>query len=64
MKMTKQAFQLNLGILITHVKDKLSTDFSYNVEKAQSRLIIELIGENAELKKRIDELEGLINKNQ
>ena len=64
MKMTKQAFQLNLGILITHVKDKLSTDFSYNVEKAQSRLIIKLIGENAEMKRRIDELEGLINKNQ
>ena len=64
MKMTKHAFQMNLGILCNHVKGTLSEDLLSNVEKAQSRLIIKLIGENAEMKRRIDALEGLINKEE
>ena len=62
MKMTKHEFQMNLGILVNHAKNTLSEEFSLNVFRAHSKLIIKLIGENAELKKRVDALEELIKK--
>ena len=62
MKMTKQAFQLNVGILVNHAKNKLSEEFASNVFRAHSKLILELIGENADLKKRVKALEEALDK--
>ena len=56
-KMTKSAFQMNIGILSEHIGNKLSEDHMPSLFRAQSRLIIKLIGDNADLRKRIEALE-------
>lgn len=56
-KLTKQAFQMNVGIVSEHIRNKLSEDHMPSLFKAHSKLIIKLIGDNAELRKRVEALE-------
>lgn len=56
-KLSKQAFQLNVGIVSEHIRNKLSDAQLPSLFRAHSKLIIKLIGDNADLRKRIEALE-------
>lgn len=56
-KLSKQAFQMNVGIVSEHIRNKLSEDHMPSLFRAHSKLIIKLIGDNADLRKRIEALE-------